>query len=80
MVACLSDNAMGSLAAKALGGPIATVHLAVDYLARVPAGQWLEVRSRLDKQGKKLLFTACEGRIGKDLAFRASAVFSSIRR
>lgn len=80
MVASLCDNAMGYLAAKCLGGPIATVHLAVDYLARVPVGAWLEVHSRLDEQDKNLLFTACEGRVEGGLAFRATAVFSAIRR
>ncbi|QKV55419.1 PaaI family thioesterase [Comamonas antarctica] len=80
MVASLADNAMGSLSAHASGGPIATVHLSVDYLARVPQGRWLEVHSRLDKLGGKMLFTSCEGRIDAELVFKASAVFAPIRR
>lgn len=79
-VASLVDNAMGYHAAQALGLPVATVHLAVDYLARVSEGDWLEVRSHLDRRGKRLLFMACTGIVGRELAFRASAVFSSIRR
>lgn len=80
MVASLADNAMGSLSAHASGGPIATVHLSIDYLARVPQGRWLEVHSKLDKLGGKMLFTSCEGRIDQQLVFKASAVFSPIRR
>lgn len=80
MAASLADNAMGYHAARALGGAVATVHLAVDYLAGVRIGDWLEVRSRLDRQGNRLLFAACVGMAGSELAFRASAVFSAIRR
>ena len=80
MVASLADNAMGSLSAHASGGPVATVHLSVDYLSRVPQGRWLEVHSKLDKLGGRMLFASCEGRIGQDLVFKASAVFSLIRR
>lgn len=80
MVASLADNAMACHAANALGGSVATVHLAVDYLARVSIDDWLEVRSRLDRQGKKLLFAACTGMTRNELAFRASAVFSAIGR
>lgn len=79
MVASLADNAMGYHAARALGGSVATVHLAVDYLARVREGAWLEVRSQLDRKGKQLLFLACTGRVGEETVFRASAVFAAIR-
>lgn len=80
MVASLADNAMGYQAARASGGAVATVHLSVDYMARVTEGRWLEVRSRIDRQGKKLLFAACTGMAGQQPVFRASAVFAAIRR
>lgn len=80
MVASLADNVMGYHAARALASPVATVHLEVDYLARVSAGDWLEARSRIDRGGKRLLFAACTGTAGGELVFRASAVFSAIRR
>jgi len=38
------------------------------------------VHSRLDKLGRKMLFTSCEGRIDAELVFKASAVFAPIRR
>lgn len=80
VAATLADNAMGYQASHALGGPVATVNLAVDYLASIRAGDWLEVRSRIDRQGKRMLFLACMGTVGDRLVFRAHAVFSAVRR
>lgn len=80
MVASLADSSMGYHAAQALGSPVATVHLGVDYLARVCEGHWLEVHSHLDRRGKKLLYMACTGVMDGKLVFRASAIFSSITR
>lgn len=80
VAATLADNAMGYQASQSLGGPVATVNLAVDYLASIRAGDWLEVRSRIDRQGKRMLFLACMGTVGERLVFRAHAVFSAVRR
>lgn len=80
MVASLADNAMGYQAAHVSEGSVATVHLSVDYMARVTQGSWLEVCSRIDRRGKKLLFAACTGMAGQQPVFRASAVFAAIGR
>ena len=80
MVASLADNAMGYQAARASGGSVATVHLCVEYMARVTQGSWLEVCSRIDRRGKKLLFSACTGMVDQQPVFRASAVFAAIGR
>lgn len=80
MVATLADNAMGYHVAKALGGPVATVHLGIDYLARVGVGDWLEVRSQIDRQGKRMVYAACTGRVNGQMVLRATAVFSAITR
>lgn len=80
VAATLADNAMGYQASQAVGGPVATVNLAVDYLAGIRAGDWLEIRSRIDRQGKRMLFLACMGTVGDRLVFRAHAVFSAVRR
>jgi uncharacterized protein (TIGR00369 family) len=80
VAATLADNAMGYQASQSLGGPVATVNLAVDYLAAIRAGDWLEIRSRIDRQGKRMLFLACMGTVGDRPVFRAHAVFSAVRR
>lgn len=77
-VSTLADNAMGTHVARAMGASVATVHLDVDFLGRVKLGQWLEVRSRVDRQGKRLVYAACEGWVGADLVFRSTAVFSRV--
>jgi uncharacterized protein (TIGR00369 family) len=80
MTASLADNAMGYHAACASGGSVVTVHLSVDYMARVTEGNWLEVCSGIDRRGKKLLFASCTGMAGQQAVFRASAVFAAIGR
>lgn len=78
MVATLADSAMGNHAARAAGASVATVHLGIDYLGRIQQGQWLEIRSALDRQGKKLLFMQCVGLADGETVFRCSAIFSRI--
>ncbi len=78
MLATLADSAMGNHAARAAGAGVATVHLGVDYLGRIQQGQWLEIRSCLDRRGKKLLFMSCHGQVAEETVFRCSAIFSVI--
>ena len=80
MVATLADNTMGYHARLALGSPIATVSLNVDYLGRLQLGDWLEVSCQVDRCGKRLVFLACSGAVNGQTAFRAHGVFSAIRR
>jgi acyl-coenzyme A thioesterase PaaI-like protein len=77
-VSTLADNAIGTHVARAMGGPVATVNLSLDFLGRIKRGEWLEVKSRIDRQGKRLVYAACEGRVGNELVFRATAIFSKI--
>ena len=79
MVTSLADTAMGNHAARAANGSVVTVHLSADYLSTVPLGSWLEVRSRLDRKGKRMLFVACTGTIDGELVFRGSGVFSAVQ-
>jgi len=36
--------------------PIGMVHLSADYFEKISECDWLEVRSRLNRKGKRLLF------------------------
>lgn len=78
MLATLADSAMGNHAARAAGAGVATVHLGIDYLGRIQQGQWLQLRSSLDRQGKKLLFMQCLGEVDGETVLRCSAIFSRI--
>lgn len=80
MIASLVDSAMGYLAARAVDGPVATVHLGTDFLGRVREGQWLEVRAQVDRAGKRLVYTACTGVAGGEILFKSSAVFAALTR
>jgi hypothetical protein len=51
-----SRHSEGQSRTRAAESPIASVHLSVKYFAKISEGVWLEVRSRLDRKGKRLLF------------------------
>jgi len=78
MATTLADTAMGNHATRAANDHIATVHLSVDYFSRISEGDWLEVRSRLDRKGKRLLFLSATASVGDQVVFRANGVFSVV--
>lgn len=80
MIASLADNTMGYHARAALDNPVATVNLGVDYLGRICLGDWLQVRTEVDRRGKRLVFMRCSGWVNNEQVFRAHGVFSAIRR
>jgi acyl-coenzyme A thioesterase PaaI-like protein len=61
MATTLADTAMGNHTTREAESPIASVHLSVDFFAKISEGDWLEVRSRLGLQGKRLLFLSSTG-------------------
>ena len=78
VLATLADNALGFNVARALGQPIATAHLSIDYLNRASAGEWLEIASRVVKRGRRMAFADCTGTVGERMIFRANGIFSVI--
>ncbi|MEJ8852426.1 PaaI family thioesterase [Variovorax rhizosphaerae] len=75
-VATLADNALGVNVARHLGKRVATANLSVDYLARVSVGDWLEVVSRIDKVGGRLVFAECSGQVADRAVFKARGIFA----
>ena len=79
MVASIADTAMAFHSARAAGFPVATVSMNVDYLAAIRRSDWLEVHSRLDRKGRRLVYVACDGKVDGSTVFRSSAVFAAVR-
>ncbi|WP_374365226.1 PaaI family thioesterase [Piscinibacter sp.] len=79
VVASMADTVMAFHSARAAGYAVATVSMNIDYLAAVREGSWMEVRSRIDRKGSRMVFVACDGVVDETPAFRASAVFSAVR-
>jgi len=75
-LATLADNALGVNAAGQLGQRVATANLSVDYLARVAVGEWMQVDTRIDKLGRRLVFSECVGRVSERMIFKASGVMA----
>ncbi|MEC9434381.1 MAG: PaaI family thioesterase [Pseudomonadota bacterium] len=90
VIAALADNAMGlsygralAAAAEARGEPrggarAVTVSLSVDYVASGQVGEWLEIRPRVVRAGRRLGFVDALIMAGDRVAARASATFSVV--
>ncbi|MGO4605971.1 PaaI family thioesterase [Variovorax sp. 2RAF20] len=75
-VATLSDNALGVNVARRLGKRVATANLSVDYLARASVGEWVEVVTRIDKIGRRMVFAECSGHVAERVIFKARGIFA----
>lgn len=73
-VATLIDNALGYNVVHAIGGPIVTAHLAVDYLSSARLGDWVEATVRLTRKGRRMCFAECTLATGDVLVARATCI------
>ncbi|SDX29744.1 Acyl-coenzyme A thioesterase PaaI, contains HGG motif [Albimonas donghaensis] len=91
VIAALADNAMGLSYGRALGARAAaddgeapaparavTVSLSLDYVASGQLGEWLEVRPRVIRAGRRLGFVDALVMAGDRVVARASATFSAV--
>lgn len=78
LLATVADSILGFNAGKAAGGPIVTVNLSVSYLGRVKEHDWLEVAVRIDRVGRRLVFTSCQGHVGGEPVVKAEGVFAVV--
>lgn len=80
VVATLADNQahVAQFLAREERGVALTIHLAVDYVAPTPEGAWLEMKARLLRRTKNLLF--CDACIFADgtLVGRSSAIYKLV--
>ncbi|MEQ9519555.1 MAG: PaaI family thioesterase [Parvibaculum sp.] len=61
MAVTLADTMMGSLVFDAIGGaPCATISLNTEFMAAAKAGQWVEGRAELLRQGRNVCFVRGE--------------------
>lgn len=76
MLASIADNSLGYNVARAMGHPIATVHMSIDYLGRSEPGDWLEVSTVIDRKGRRICFAHCMAVAQERVVMKVSSVFS----
>jgi uncharacterized protein (TIGR00369 family) len=79
LLATLADLALGYTIAylSELPRSAVTASLAIDYAGSAKVGDWLEVRTDVQKSGGRLTFASCYVHVGDLRIVRASAVFAS---
>lgn len=78
VLSTLADIAMGYSSAFSTTPPtpIVTVNLSIDFSGKAEQGDWIEIRTDIQKIGRNLAFANCYLRVGAVRIARASAVFS----
>ena len=56
--------------------PLITANLSIDYAGAARLGDWIEIRSDVQKVGRKMAFANCYFHVDEKRIARASAVFS----
>ena len=78
VMSTLADIALGY--STAFSGekpiPMSTANLTIDYAGGAKIGDWLTIRSDVQKVGKSMAFANCYFSVGDKRIARASAVFS----
>ena len=82
LLATLADLALGYTIAYLSDPPrsAVTASLTIDFAGSAKVGDWLEVRTDVQKSGGRLTFANCYVHVGDLRIARASAVFSSGER
>ena len=78
LLATLADLALGYTIAYLSDPPRSgvTASLTIDYAGSARVGDWLEVRTDVQKSGGRLTFANCYVHVGETRIVRASAVFA----
>jgi uncharacterized protein (TIGR00369 family) len=78
ILATLADVALGYTMAFSSTPPagLVTANLSLDFAGTARAGDWLEARVDIQKQGSRLSFANCYIFVGEQRIVRASAVFA----
>ena len=79
LLATLADLALGYTIAYLSDPPrsAVTASLTIDFAGSAKVGDWLEVRTDVQKSGGRLTFANCYVHVGDLRIVRASAVFAS---
>lgn len=79
LLATLADLALGYTIAFLSDPPrsAVTASLTIDYAGSAKVGDWLEVRTDVQKSGGRLTFANCYIHVGETRIVRASAVFAA---
>lgn len=78
MLASIADNCLGYNVARAMGVPIATVHMSIDYMGRSVPGDWLELSAVVDRKGRRMCFAHCTAVTRGRVVMKANGVFAAL--
>ncbi|WP_371193091.1 PaaI family thioesterase [Glaciecola sp. SC05] len=81
MLSTLADIALGYSTAFSQGEPVplATASLTIDFSGAAHIGDWVEIKTDVQKLGQSLAFANCYFDVNDTRIARASAVFSVVR-
>lgn len=82
LVTALADNAMGLSCARQLGNAnrLVTISLAIDFLATINRGQWVEVDTSFVKTGGTICFAQAFVTADGAMSARANGTFRILRK
>lgn len=82
MLMALADNAMGEAArlGYATGTHVVTVSLTSEFMRPARLGDWIIARAYIRRSGRSLSFVDCTLSVNEQAIFKASAVFSVVRK
>jgi len=79
MLATLADSALGHNLSRITERGVVTAQMNLEFLSAVHDGDWLEAHVSIEKQGSRLIFAACELRVGERRVLKTTAIFA-VRR
>ena len=81
VISSLADVALGYSAAFAGEQPVpmVTASLSVDYAGSAKEGDWIEIRTDVQKVGRSMAFANCYFLVGGIRIARASGVFNVVK-
>jgi uncharacterized protein (TIGR00369 family) len=80
MLVTLADSALGIVVgmSRTPPQPMVTVNLTTDFADVARAGDWVEARVDVQKNGRRLAFANCHLWVGKKRILRASGIFAHV--
>ena len=80
VLSSIADIALGysAVVSQESPAPLVTANLSIDYAGVARKGDWVEVRSDIQKVGRKMAFANCYFYVDSKRIARASAVFGVV--
>ncbi len=80
MLMSFADSVLGNTVFGAVQAPIATISLNSDFIGVVVAGDWVEVRPQITRQGRSLVFIRGTLTVGDKAVMTADGIWKVLGR